>query len=274
MIHLLAACASAGGSASETDESLTAGARVACPLPPGVLGYPVSVSLAAGGSGAARVDASYLNAFANAAAYRWQVPSRRRNQFPGWDRVRRRVLTPEPRWADDWAPDSRHRAHLRVTIHRNGRPGAVVVQQSSGDALFDRSLTTIFDAPMPDSPSFPAWPSGVAGDSIHLDLRLGDEGAPGSGVTRFAAQQRPVRMSPGTAGPVVPSTGPTGSRSAIVKYDVSETGRMITGSFETVETSDAQFADAMRQWLSRAHFVPAESNCRPISMTVVQTFGR
>ncbi len=42
-------------------------------------------------------DSSYLRSAARALAYRWPVPSRRRETYTQWRRVRRRVLPPNSR---------------------------------------------------------------------------------------------------------------------------------------------------------------------------------
>jgi hypothetical protein len=44
-------------------------------------------------------------------------------------------------------------------------------------------------------------------------------------------------------------------------------------SIEILESSDRELSDVIRSGLLRARFEPAESNCRPITMTVVQRFG-
>lgn len=81
-----------------------------CPDVDPAAGYPVSA--ASNGE----VDATFLREFVYAAVHRWRVPSRRRNAYMGWERVRNRILPPEPRWAVDWKPERRHTAVLQVHI--------------------------------------------------------------------------------------------------------------------------------------------------------------
>lgn len=98
----------------------------------------------------------------------------------------------------------------------------------------------------------------------------------GPGVIRFAASQSPVQLVPGTL-EVVPRAGsntPSTARRATVKYDVTEQGNVLPASLEILESSDAELTSAIRDGLLRARFRPAVSNCRAISMSVVQQFGR
>jgi len=241
-----------------------------CPADP-VRGYPLSVLALDSGT----LDTLFLRDLARTAAFRWQTPSPGRRRHTGWRQVRHRTLPPEPRWADDWTPDSTHRAVLAVTLHREGREPAVAARGESGDRLFYRSLQSVFDDPMPGAPPLPAFPSGTTGDSVRLELHFG--AIPPSGeyrTVRFAAQQRPVRLLPGTLRVTQPP-GAGGRRppSAIVKYDVGTDGRMVAGSFQVLEASDRAFGRSVGDALAQARFTPAESNCRPIAHTVLQAFG-
>lgn len=221
-------------------------------------------------------DAVFLQAVARAAAYRWQVPSRERAQYANWQRVRRRTLPPEPRWADDWQPSSQHRAVWRVTIYRSGRWRAGDLITPSGDRDFDRSLRTIATDPMPAAPVVPPFPD-VGPDSLRLELRFGSSIVDGPhGLIRFARGQTPVRLASAGGGFSVPrgpyTTRPT-TRYAVVTYDVTETGDVRPGSFEILDASDREFGDALREYIQRQRFQPATQNCRPITMTVVQRAG-
>lgn len=184
-------------------------------------------------------------------------------------RVRERVLPDAPRWADDWAPDDRHRAELVVTVHAD-RVGPMDVRASSGDAIFDRSLASIIDDPMPAAPQWPLLPSGVAGP-VRLHVALGAEPGPGArgAVVRFARQQRPVGIVPGT----LRVTGQPGDR-AVVKYDVGADGRMVPGSFQLLDGASGRFARDVESGLMMARFTPAQGDCAPVELTVVQSFGR
>ena len=260
----LAICMAAGHVAALT--SLAA----QCP----VGGYPISVTAAESDS----IDPSYLLAFVRSAAYRWQVPSLKRADFSGWQRIRNRTLPPEPRWADDWAPNASHRAELAVTLYRNGRARAADPSPASGDPLFDRSLRSIASDPMPGAPPVPPFPPGVHADSLRLRISFGaepDTNARGA-TARFAAQQSPVRVPPGAlsfTAPRGPTTPSQGARRAIVKYDVLENGSIPATSIEFLESSDRDLEYAIRDALLRARLEPAQSNCRAIGMTVVQRFG-
>ena len=129
---------------------------------------------------------------------------------------------------------------------------------------------TIVNDPLPASPVLPVLAS-TASDSVRLLLRFGVEPTPGerAATVRFARQQRPVRVVPGSLNVM----GPAESR-AIVKYDVDAGGRLIRGSVQTLEASDAAFARAVGDGLYSARFTPAQGDCEPISLTVVQSFGR
>lgn len=235
-------------------------------------GYPVAVRPV----GDAVLDAAYLDALARSIAYRWEVPSRRRNEFSGLNRIRARTLPPEPRWADDWAPDDSHRAAAVLVVKRDGKLRIADPAPASGDRLFDRSLRTIATDPIPGAPAPPPFPSDVRADSLAFLVTFGgDDVADAPGVVRFAASQVPVRLVPGTL-EVIPRAGskvPASQRKAVVKYDINEQGNLLPTTIEILETSDRELSDAIRNGLLRARFQPAESNCRTITLSVVQRFG-
>lgn len=240
-----------------------------CALP----GYALVVQATEG----APLDSAYLNALARSLAFRWQTPSARRADHSGWRRVRVRTLPPEPRWADDWSPETQHRAEMLLTIRRNGRLRAAEPAPASGDRTFDRSLRSIATEPMPGAPDLPELPAGVSGDSIVVRLLFGAEQIPeGAGVIRFASEQSSVQLIPGTL-EVVPrgnSSGRGGTAPrATVKYDVSADGVVTPSSVEILESSSPELTAAIREGLMRARFVAATSNCRPIAMSVLQRFG-
>ncbi len=221
---------------------------------------------------------AFLDALARAAAYRWRVPSRARNDFTNWERVSRRTLPPEPRWADDWQPEARHRAVMVLTLYRDGRARAADPAPGSGDRVFDRSLRSIAAEPMPAAPPLPPWPDGVAGDSLRVALYFGHDSVPAPhGAIRFAAMQTPVRLSEASRVPFSvprgPGTPPPAVRRAVVKYDVSELGQVVPRSIQFLEVSDREFERAIEDNLRNRRFEPATQNCRPIPMTVVQRYG-
>lgn len=223
------------------------------------------------------LDSALLSSIARAVAYRWEVPSKRRNEFAGLQRLRTRTLPPEPRWADDWTPGEQHRAVVSLTLHRNRKVRIGEPRPASGDVLFDRSLRSIASDPMPGAPALPAIPNGLQGDSLVVEVLFGaPETADGPGVIRFAASQSPVQLVPGTllVVPTSSSNTPSAQRRATVKYDVTELGHVVPSSLEILESSDRELTNAIRDGLMRAQFRPAMSNCRAISLSVVQRFGR
>ena len=238
-----------------------------CPVPAGVQGYPVTVQAV----DLSDMDSSYAAALAEAVARRWLVPSpRRRDHVSPGERISR-IVPPEPRWADDWLPTARHVARISATLYRGGRRPSATVIRASGDALFDASLASIFGDSPHDHP-LPPFPAAVTGDSIRVIVGLGE--APDSaaiGVARFAAQQRPARMTTRPRITAPPLPGPGAPRFARVKYDVGADGRI--GQVEVLATSDPGFASAVRAGLRQGRFAPPQSNCRPISQTMVQNFG-
>jgi hypothetical protein len=236
----------------------------ACPVPATVRGYPVTVRGAEG---------PYAMALANAAARRWEVPSRRRATFPGLAQVRNRIVPPEPRWADDWFPRAQHVARLAVTLYRDGREPAVSIERPSGDRLFDRSLETIFGRSPYDHP-IPPLPASLAADSLRVTVTLGEEPADSSATVRFAAQQTPVRPVSNTLR-VVPTRSMSGIAAnarvlAVVKYDVGVDGR--ASSLQLLRALPPAFGEAVGEAILNASFTPAQSNCRPIAQSVVQDF--
>lgn len=236
-------------------------------------GYPLHVTALA----PSQIDSAYLHAAARALADRWQVPSTKRSEYSSWRRVRNRTLPPAPRWADDWSPDASHRARMTVTLFRDGKLRAAEPSSASGDRLFDRSLRTLATDPMPGATALPPFPSGITADSLVLELRFGEQEVPaGAGVVRFAFAQQPVRLIPGTLEVNAPRgarTPAVSERRAVVKYDVDTDGSVPAASIEILESSDRDLVAAIRDGLAKARFKPAENDCRPIRMTVLQRFG-
>lgn len=241
-----------------------------CPNVDPASGYPVAATF----EGATASDSAWLAAVARASAYRWKVPSRRRDTYVGWERVRTRLLPPEPRWADDWSPEAKHRAGMRVMLFRDGRKPRAEITRPSGDKRFDETLESIVDDPMPASPSLPALPATIAADSVVVLLTLGEIPAGVQGTVRFAAAQTRIELDrssfrvapvrrPGEAPP--PFT---------VKYDVRENGTIDESSIEFIGSAHISVEMAIRDGLRGARFKAPTSNCRPIAQTVVQTFGR
>lgn len=243
-----------------------------CPVPDAVRGYPLTVRAA----GDAALDSAYVAGVARAMANRWETPSRARSRFPGARRAAGRLVTPEPLWADDWAPEARHVARIAGTLHRDGRVTRFEILEASGDRGFDRTLGSIF-APGGRGPRLPELPETLGADSVRLVVALGRvPESDGAATVRFAAQQSPVRVVPGTLHVVPPRS--TAASSAppseiTVKYDVDPEGRMVPGSFRVLRGSDRRLARAIATALPQASFVPAHANCRPIARSVVQTFG-
>lgn len=219
------------------------------------------------------VEIPWLNSMASAAAYRWKVPSRRRNIYSGWERVERRILPPEPRWADDWNAKDLGTATMRVTLFRDSRQNRAEVLERSGNGTFDRSLESIVSDPMPGSPDLPAFPPHVTADSLVVMLVFGEvpEGYP-QGLVRFAAEQTRSRLR-GNSMRVQRPAGFSGGPRATVKYDITAQGRVDPVSVEFVQSTNAQFEDAIRDALMSARFEPPTSNRQPLAQTVVQTFG-
>jgi hypothetical protein len=241
----------------------------ACPVPAAVRGYPVWARAADGTA----LDSAWARSVADAVARRWEPPSRRRASFPALDRLRDRLQPPEPRWPDDWAPSARHVARVEVTLRRGARPGEASVTVPSGDRAFDRTLPELFHDGAPGSPELPALPAGV--DSVRLVLGFGTEPEEGAGVVRFAAQQSPLQVVPGTLTVNRPSTAPSAGPPlpVTVKYDVDAGGRILPGSIQVLEGSDRSMTSSVQAGLLRARFTPARSNCRAVSLSTVQQFG-
>jgi hypothetical protein len=242
-----------------------------CPAPAGVQGYPVSVGAADGTA----LDSAYARALADAVARRWEPPSPRRRSFPGLNRLRDRVQPPEPRWPDDWRPQAQHVARVEVTLRRGGRPGEARVTAPSGDRAFDRSVADAFGEGAPGAPALPALPAGM--DSLRVAVGFGaapDAGA-GAAQVRFAVQQTPVVVVQGTLQVARPQTASTSIAppSATVKYDVDASGRIDPTSIDVLASTDRAMEQGVRAGLLRARFVPAQSNCRAVPLSVVQQFG-
>lgn len=273
-ILLAAGCAAAVLPWSAAHPQAGAASQAAtCPVPAGVDGYPVAVEA----PGVPEVGPDHLARLADAVARRWETPSPGRRQYAGLLHRVRRLRTPAPLWTDDWSPDDRHVASLAATLHRDGRVGAVTVLTRTGDRLFDGSLASIFARPTAE-PALPPFPPELSADTLRIVVHLGEVPAGGgAGVVRFAAQQAPVRVVPGTLRVIPPPSArgrsSAGRPSAVASYDVDERGVVVPGSIEVLRSSDPGLARAVHEGLSRARFVPAEADCQPIARTVVQRFG-
>ena len=105
---------------------------------------------------------------------------------------------------------------------------------------------------------------------------------PGIGVTQPAVTRghlhirhsvdRAVRPSPANGAPVYPaslrSSGVIGD--VLVRFVVAENGRVEEGSIDVVETTHPLFADAVRRWLLRNRYAPAELSGQPVRQLVEQ----
>jgi hypothetical protein len=260
-LALIAAAAPSG--AQEAGAWVTPG----CPVPEGMQGYPVWAREV----NAAPLDSAFLWSLADAVARRWEPPSPRRRGIRGLDRLHDRLQPPEPRWPDDWTPDPRHVARLEVTLRRRGRHGEPRVFAVSGDPAFDRTLPEIFRGGAPGGPELPILPAGL--DSVRVVVGFGASPEKEAQVVRFAVQQTPVRVVPGTLNVARPRAGGGAPASATAKYEVDSHGSVSPGSIEFVESSDREMEGAVRAGLRRARFTPAQSNCRAIPLSVVQVFG-
>ena len=241
-----------------------------CPNIDPATGYPLAVTLPEG----TPADSAWLQSAAHAAAYRWRVPSRQRNAYVGWGRVQRRLLPPEPRWADDWSPEPTHRAVLRVVMFRDGRKPRSEIIKPSGDKAFDQSLGSIADEPMPASPPLPAFPAGITADSMMLRVTLGElPDAAVRGLIRFAAVQTRIRLSPGSLRVQFNSLASDRIPKITVKYDVQADGSVDPRSIQFLQSGPDAMERAIREGLFGARFTAPTSNCRSIAQTVVQTFG-
>ena len=239
-----------------------------CPLPGGSVGYPLVVSVAPGSNNAG-VDSSWLDEWAHTAALRWPVPSHRRAEMPEYRTLTARVLPDAPRWADDWYPSARHRAEAEVMVRRKGAPTFTLVR-GSGDGVFDRTLPGIIDDPLPASPELPPL-TGRGADSVRLRVDFGfvPRDASLMGIARFARQQRPARVVPNT----LQVYGGPNDR-AVVAYMVDVDGQVDPGSITVLSASSPSVGDEVRAGLVRARFTPAEGDCMPIPLTVIQRYGR
>jgi hypothetical protein len=264
LVAVAAALVAAPGDAQESPFTTRA-----CPVPAGMQGYPVWVKAADGTT----LDSGYARALADAVARRWEPPSARRRTFPGLNRLRDRIQPPEPRWPDDWRPAQSHLAAVEITLRRGRRPGEARVTAPSGDRTFDGSVSALFTAPAPGAPELPALPAGA--DSVRVAVHFGSAPEDGAGVVRFAVQQSPVSVVPGTLNVARPQ-GPGATReppAVTVKYDVDASGRIVPTSIDVLASEDRSMDQAIRAGLLRASFVPAHSDCRSVALSVVQVFG-
>jgi hypothetical protein len=147
------------------------------------------------------------------------------------------------------------------------------VTAPSGDRAFDRSVADAFADGAPGAPSLPALPAGL--DSVRVAVGFGTALEDGAAAVRFAVHQAPVTVVQGTlevARPQRPGTS-IAAPSATVKYDVDAAGRIVPASIDVLASTDRAMEQSIRAGLLRARFVPAQSNCRTVPLSVVQRFG-
>lgn len=262
---LLAALSAGSISAQAADPRF----HVPCPLADGVEGYPVTVRAADGST----LDRAYAERLASAIAYRWLPPSPRRRTFPDLRRVRSRIIAPSPRWPDDWRPSEQHVARLAITMKANGA-GDPEMLSGLQDRAFQRTLREIFTEDPTGQHPLPPLPAGA--NSVRVIVGFGmAPAAEDVGTVRFAAQQTPVRVLPLTLRRVegTRSMQSVGRPFATVKYDVDSSGRIDMGSIQVLESSNSDFARIAIEALRQGGFTPAQHDCRPIPLSVVQNFG-
>lgn len=239
-----------------------------CPVPQGMLGYPVWVQALDGTA----LDSAYAQSLADAVARRWLPPSPRLRSYTALNRGRNRMLPPEPRFPDDWRPQAQHVARAEVTLRRRGRHD-VRVATPSPDREFNRSVEGAFGERAHAEPDLPALPAGL--DSARIVVGFGTAPEAGASVVRFAVHQTPVTVVQGTlqvARPRLPGNRAV-PPSATVHYDVDAVGNIVPSSIQVLASSDRAMDDGVRAGLLRARFIPAQNNCRPVAMSVVQQFG-
>lgn len=239
-----------------------------CPVPEGMQGYPVWVRALDGTA----LDSAYARALVDAVARRWGPPSPRMRGYAGLGRMRQRLQPPEPRFPDDWRPQAEHVARMEVTLHRRGGPD-VRMAAPSPDRAFNRSLEDAFGEGAPGAPPLPALPAGL--DSARIAVGFGTAPEPGASTVRFAVHQSPMAVVQGTlqvARPRQPGNSVV-PPSATARYDVDASGNIVPSSIQLLASSDRAMDEGVRGGLLRARFVPAQSNCRPVAISVVQQFG-
>jgi TonB family protein len=99
--------------------------------------------------------------------------------------------------------------------------------------------------------------------------------APATGVYTDRLVERPVAPRADNARPVYPSalraSGLEGD--VVVRFVVDTAGRVEAGSIVIVRASHSLFADAVRSWLPRTRYTPAEVDGRPVRQLVEQRVG-
>ena len=99
--------------------------------------------------------------------------------------------------------------------------------------------------------------------------------APDPGKVYFDFQvERPVVMAPGSVGPKYPDDLRTQKveGSVLAQYTVGVDGRAEMSTFKVLKSSDARFAEAVREALSTMQFSPAEIGGQKVRQLVQQPF--
>lgn len=138
------------------------------------------------------------------------------------------------------------------------------------------ALPTISVVPTID-PTVPFAPAPISADELFA-LRAARDTVPGAGNTgvfTHGTVERTAMPLPGNGAPDYPrhlrTAGVEGS--VVVTFVVDVTGRADAGSITIVAATHPSFADAVRQWLRRTRYAPAEINREPVRQLVQQEVG-
>jgi TonB family protein len=131
-----------------------------------------------------------------------------------------------------------------------------------------------FDASVPFSPA-PVGENEIFGRSVPGDVAPRGGETVGNGIHSPATVDRIASALPGNGQPRYPSTLQRIQLEGevLVRFVVDSAGRVEQGSVTVVEATHPLFADAVRDWLPRTRYAPAEIGATPVRQLVQQTIG-
>jgi len=169
------------------------------------------------------------------------------------------------------ARDARY-AIVRVVVHSDGTATGIELAESSRNDYFDREVRRALDEAWRGLAFLP-FPPGVHSDSLPLELSIGRHA--GQSKTYFAKRTVcPAWPKTSNRSPTYPvelqAQGVTGFVRARFMVDV--TGRVRPATFQVLQTTNKQFAEAVRDILDELHYMPAEVQGQKVEQLTEQTF--
>ena len=248
----------------------------ACPLPPGVQGYPVAAHDPAG-----RLDPATLSRIARAVAVSMAISHQQGESLPEDVAALAASLArnqPLSRW--EWNPSATDTASIFIIYH-GATPAPVIrsTRTQSESSEFTRrvlhSATLARDRAQEGKTQRDTLPLQLQltdGDSAVVLVRFGSEPGPNDGAAHFAAQERDVWPLRWNRPPAYPSTliseGVEGE--VVVAFVLRPDSAPDMSTVRVLRSSHPYFTKSVLESLARSRYVPLELDCHVYPVLVQQ----